>query len=97
VIERSFVLCREGTIEISHLPEELVGRNSQQPLPEPQHDFRQTRRLLDAATIRAALKRNNYNRLATARDLGIHKSTLFRRIRKLGMSLPSQDGRSQRR
>ncbi|MBD3331930.1 PAS domain S-box protein [candidate division GN15 bacterium] len=95
VIERSFVLCRQGTIEISHLPEELTARH--RPSAEPHHDLRQTRRLLDAATIRAALKRNHYNRLATANDLGIHKSTLFRRIKKLGISLPTQDGRSNRR
>ncbi len=95
VIERSFVLCQAGTIEISHLPDELTGHSRLQA--DPHHDLRQTRRLLDAATIRAALKRNHYNRLATANDLGIHKSTLFRRIKKLGISLPLQDGRSQRR
>jgi transcriptional regulator with PAS, ATPase and Fis domain len=37
--------------------------------------------------ITDALKRNNNNRNAAARDLGIHKSTLFRRIKKLGIQL----------
>jgi transcriptional regulator with PAS, ATPase and Fis domain len=37
--------------------------------------------------ISEALARNNYNRNAAAKDLGIHKSTLFRRIKKLGIKL----------
>lgn len=41
-------------------------------------------------------KRNSYNRLAAARDLGMHKSTLFRKIKKLGIILPQLDGRSSR-
>jgi transcriptional regulator with PAS, ATPase and Fis domain len=54
------------------------------------------REMLDAQSIRSALDRNNYNRLAAAKDLGIHKSTLFRKIKKLGIALPSKDGRSYR-
>ena len=38
-----------------------------------------------------------FNRLAAARELGLHKSTLFRKLRALGLELPAQDGRSRRR
>ncbi|MBF0210457.1 MAG: hypothetical protein HQK68_06180 [Desulfamplus sp.] len=42
-----------------------------------------------------ALQKNNYNRKKAAMELGIHKSTLFRKINKLGISLPTGfDGRS---
>jgi transcriptional regulator of acetoin/glycerol metabolism len=34
-------------------------------------------------------------RLKTAKDLGIHQTTLFRKIRKLGIALPYTDGRSK--
>jgi PAS domain S-box-containing protein len=93
VIERSFILCSEGFIGIEHLPEELTvyraaGRSAS--------DIKTARDLLDAQAIRTSLERNAYNRLAAARELGIHKSTLFRRVRQLGMSLPRQDGRSRR-
>jgi transcriptional regulator with GAF, ATPase, and Fis domain len=55
------------------------------------------REMLDAQGIRSALERNNYNRLAAARELGMHKSTLFRKIKKLGIALPRKDGRSATR
>jgi DNA-binding NtrC family response regulator len=42
------------------------------------------------------VERNDYSRLAAARELGIHKSTLFRKIKKLGITLPKRDGRSRR-
>jgi DNA-binding NtrC family response regulator len=45
--------------------------------------------------ISQALRRNQWNRLETARELGIHKTTLFRKIHKLGIRLPAgKDGRS---
>ncbi|WP_222847330.1 helix-turn-helix domain-containing protein [Pontiella desulfatans] len=34
------------------------------------------------------LEKNNFNRLATAHELGIHKTTLYRKIKALGLSLP---------
>jgi transcriptional regulator with PAS, ATPase and Fis domain len=50
---------------------------------------------MEVKAIREALKRNNNNRLAAARDLRIHKSTLFRKIKILGIDLPEKDGRSK--
>jgi len=47
-----------------------------------------------AQAIVQALRRHGFNRLAAARDLGIHKSTLFRKIRKYRIALPEIDGRS---
>ncbi len=54
-------------------------------------------KLLHARLIKEALARNGWNRLAAARELGIHKTTLHRRIRRLGIELPSVDGRSSAR
>lgn len=90
IIEYAFVLCSEGLIETHHLPEEFKVEEA----PEsPPRDINLTLKTLEAQTIREALKRNNYNRLSTAKELGIHKSTLFRKIKALGISLPEKDGR----
>jgi len=89
-IERAFILCTEGCIEISHLPEELTAGRV---LPPVSADIKTLHRLIDAQSIQTALEQNNYNRLAAARALGIHKTTLFRRLKRLGIALPERDGR----
>lgn len=93
VIESSFILCNNGFISVGHLPEELTSRcmsSREKPDVSSAHD------LIDAQSIQSALERNNYNRTAAARELGIHKTTLFRRMKKLGIPLPQKDGRSGR-
>jgi DNA-binding NtrC family response regulator len=91
VIERAFILCQKEYIDIDHLPEELTARGI---AADTGMRIRSARDLIDAQAINAALKRNRYNRSATARELGIHKTTLFRRVKKLGIDLPEKDGRS---
>jgi len=89
-IERAFIICNEDMIDISHLPPELrVGVKGEAPAVE----MKSAHRILDVQAIQSALEKNNYNRLAAARELGIHKTTLFRKIKKLGITLPEQDGR----
>ncbi len=82
IIEHAFVLCSEGDIKMHHLPGSLC-RYSQSGMTQDNDPVRaaQIKRIHDA------LARHNFNRSAAARDLGIHKSTLFRQIRKLGMVL----------
>jgi PAS domain S-box-containing protein len=94
VIERSFILCNEGFIDIAHLPEDLTAHKAS---GSSSSDIEAAHDLLDAQSIRAALERSHYNRVAAARELGIHKTTLFRRMKKLGIPLPERDGRSARR
>jgi PAS domain S-box-containing protein len=93
-IERAFVLCSDGPIDIAHLPGELTAHGA---AAGANADMRSAHDILDAQAIRAALERNAFSRLAAARELGIHKTTLFRRMKKLGISLPEQDGRARRK
>ena len=83
VVERAFVLCREGWIGIVHLPEEFVVRRGTVPIPAM--DLRSIRASQEIQAIRDALLRNSGNRLAAARELGIHKTTLFRRLKQMGI------------
>jgi PAS domain S-box-containing protein len=94
IIERAFVICGDRRIDIADLPDEMTARSGFVPGAV---DVRSAHAVLDAEAIRAALERHAFNRLAAARELGIHKTTLFRRIRKLGITLPEQDGRTSRR
>ena len=91
IIEHAFVLCPDQIITSEHLPPELAARI----LPaQCGSDMLTTLRTLEAQTIREALKRNGHNRQAAARELGVHKSTLFRKMKRLGIPFPKKDGRS---
>jgi len=90
VIERAFILCGEGDIGIGHLPMELTASGL---AAGGDADIKTAHDILDAQAIRSALERHHGNRSAAARELGIHKTTLFRRIKKLGLFFPSRQGR----
>ena len=91
IVEHAFVLCRGGMIQIEHLPEHLRP-------PEEGAVISGTKNLeeLEARFLLDTLRRNNWSRQATARELGVHKTTLWRKIRRLGIELPPVDGRSKR-
>ncbi len=93
-IEHAFVLCREGHITPYCLPEAMQGSNGEkktQLVPAEAIKSMEARAILDA------LERNRGNRLAAARELGMHKSTFFRKVRGLGIELPRIDGRSDKK
>jgi transcriptional regulator with PAS, ATPase and Fis domain len=90
-IERAFILCTAGYIGIGHLPEELTAHLSAK---NRNCNIRSAHETLDAQAILAAIERNDFNREAAALDLGIHKTTLFRKIRKLGIPVPKRNSRT---
>ena len=48
----------------------------------------------EAKLILEALEQNRWSRQAAARQLGIHKTTLFKKIKRYGIELPPGGGRS---
>ncbi|HOH72309.1 MAG TPA: sigma 54-interacting transcriptional regulator [Syntrophales bacterium] len=89
IIERAFILCKSGIIQRRDLPEFLRSGREDEVAPPDHTTFQE----VEAAFLINALKRNKGNRAQTARELGIHKSTLFRRIKALGIKEP-RPGRS---
>jgi PAS domain S-box-containing protein len=92
MIEHAFAICPEGEIGPNCLPGYPAGAT---PHPIAQGPIESTVKSIETQMIIDALKRNHYNRLAAARDLGIHKSTLFRKIKNLHINLPEIDGRTK--
>jgi len=91
IIEHAFVLCDSGVIEPAHLPASL------RPAEPTPISAATTLREMESQLLIETLRRNDWNRLAAARELGIHKSTLFRKIKAHGLRLPRTDGRSARK
>jgi len=86
IIERAFVLCHSGHIQRNHLPRALCDA----PCVDcPEQTSFSSFKQMEAAFLMNALRRNNWNRAETARQLGIHKTTLFRKIKSLGLEIPS--------
>ena len=81
IIEHAFVLCAANKdIDIPCLPDYLARRAHPDTGPVPIGD---ARKALEAQLILETLERNHGNRQAAARELGMHKSTLFRKMRAL--------------
>lgn len=94
IIEQAFVLCRGGRIELHHLPPELRPESGTDPA-DLAHPLRLDR--VEKLSVAAALRRHAGNRQKAADELGINVSTLYRKIRALGIAPPAQDGRGRRR
>ncbi len=87
-IEHAFVLCPGDRIQLQHLPAEFQAATSTTADSLGLKDA-------EAIAIRGALERNNFNRKAAAEALGIHTSTLFRKMKALGIAFPDRDGRNR--
>ncbi|MBL7077558.1 MAG: sigma 54-interacting transcriptional regulator [Kiritimatiellae bacterium] len=84
LIERAFILCRSGQIEREHLPEPLCHHGPMGPAVESADAFKQ----MEAAFLMSALRQHAWSRTETAKALGIHKTTLYRKIKALGLNPP---------
>lgn len=93
VIERAFITCAEGSILPAHLPPDFPGPD-QADAPSSRETLPEAINRLEKQLILNALIHAGGNRLAAARALGIHKSTLFRKIHQLNIRPPARDGRS---
>jgi PAS domain S-box-containing protein len=80
-IEHAFVLCRGHVIEVAHLPERIVSGARQ--------DGKSATAFGDSspeAVIRECLARHQGNRSEAARELGMHRATLWRKMRQYGIA-----------
>lgn len=78
-LEYAFVVSPGGLIGLEHLPRELqADAGGFGPAPATLDDA-------EARFIREVLAKNRGNRAATARQLGVHKTTLWRKMKRYGI------------
>jgi len=84
VMEHAFVFCKESIIGLEHLPPDIsaaaIERNRQAALSSVKN-FAELERLF----IESVLAQTGGNKLEASRRLGVDKTTLFRKIRRLGI------------
>jgi len=82
IIEYAFILCHDHAIRVAHLPEHFRVKYEDKGLSELAG---QSLAAIQKRAIEQALIRNNWKRLATARELNIDKGTLRRMMERLGI------------
>jgi transcriptional regulator with PAS, ATPase and Fis domain len=82
IVEHAFVLCRGSLIEPAHFPPPLRSDGAS---AHPALGTGMTLATMEQLLLRDTLRRTKGNRAAAARQLGIDTSTLFRKIKRLGL------------
>jgi sigma-54 dependent transcriptional regulator, acetoin dehydrogenase operon transcriptional activator AcoR len=81
IIERAFILCQGPRIEPEHFPPTLLRTP-----PRTNAGRDKAGQRAEAAALRSALARHGGNRTRAALELGIHRITLLRRLRRLAIA-----------
>ena len=83
IIEHAFALCPGGEIEPEYFPDYLQEKQVVTPA-----QTLGSLEEMESIFLTSVLKRNDWSRDRTARELGISSSTLYRKLKRLGLSLP---------
>jgi PAS domain S-box-containing protein len=84
IIEHAFILCKGGQIEFDCLPKELIGPSGEMDptvAPKEENLFEKA----EAEVIEKTLKKCEGNRIKTAQELGIDRTTLWRKMKRYGL------------
>ena len=79
-IEHAFVLCRGDIIRVACLPDHILPSAALNPILSGL-----TLKEIEKRAIRQALEKNQGKKVATAKELGINKNTLRRKILRFGI------------
>jgi PAS domain S-box-containing protein len=88
LIEYAFVLCHDSQINVRHLPEDFQsllqspGESSVSRIPS-------RLKWAEADAIQAALRRNKYHVGRAALDLGVSRTTLWRKMKRYCIEIPA--------
>lgn len=84
IIEYAFVVCRGSIIQKSHLPAELLD-NKVSEIATMSQNNPIARALDEQERLKDVMSKHNGNQTATARELGINRSTLWRKLKRYGI------------
>jgi transcriptional regulator with PAS, ATPase and Fis domain len=85
VIERAVLLGKESVIGVDDLPSSLMAAGSVKVEPISGRTLKQALESPERQIIREVLESNNWNRNVTADTLGINRTTLYKKMKRLGL------------
>ena len=83
IMEHAFVMCSDEEIKFKHLPQEIQNLEVQclnKTTPNSPLQDSECRLLIEA------LEKYNWNKVKTAEELQLHRSTLWRKMKKYGLT-----------
>ena len=96
IIEYATVVCKDHFIGKAHLPESLQRQpdHAKTSVTVVANESESSFDDMEKGFIYEALRKNNWSRKLTAAQLGIHPTTLWRKIKRLNLEIPKRNGRS---
>ena len=97
IIEYATVVCKNHLIGTEHLPENLHPKEANQTPAAPDAVLGNELLLddMEKSFIYETLRKNNWSRKLTAAQMGIHPTTLWRKIKRFNLNIPKQNGRTR--
>ncbi len=84
VVERAIVLCKGTKVTVRDLPSRIV-QAAVPVAPTPMRTLREALEEPEKRILEAALRANNWNRQLTAEQLGINRTTLYKKMKRYGL------------
>jgi len=86
IIEHALIVCRDKTIERSHLPLALQGGIAAPVPAEENRSFEKEIEFSERTLILNMLRKHNWNKGKTATALAINRTTLWRKMKKYDLT-----------
>jgi transcriptional regulator with PAS, ATPase and Fis domain len=83
-IEHAFVVCVDSTIQLDDLPQSILSYLASEEIRTPVGNL--PLEDAEAQTIRSVLETHDFHRGRTAKELGISRNTLWRKMKRYGIS-----------
>ena len=99
IVEYTTVVCKNHFVRKEHLPETLHQKIDLRKMPASEKitENEPSLKAVEKDIIYKTLKKNNWSRKLTAAQMGIHPTTLWRKMKRLNFEAPNQDGRSRKK
>ena len=86
IVERAVIICNKDFIDVCHLPEEITNRNCTNSVFKSTNTNTVNLTFSEKEKILKILQETNWNKTLAAKILGIHRTTLWRKMKEYNIT-----------